>query len=305
MKLLFVSFSLIFATSLFAQLPSAPTDAQHPGSKIYSYGFKSERLNCNGRDVDVFVPQGKTKKRSNANYPAIVFGHGQALDVDNYRLSMEHLAKKGIVAVFPTYDKGFFDRDWRRMGRDYVNLTDCAFKQIKTRFGVDTSYDQVVFSGHSKGAYVASIASGLSYKEEMLVKPRAIVLFQAAGLDIELNQAIDPMIPFTVVYSDKDTIVSRQISNDLFSSSPSIKKQFILLKSYPELSADHFWPLTKGAIFGGGPESSLHYFALWKWLVAAAKDLTIGGQGNNPYLYGDRASDKGITTLVDEISRNW
>ncbi len=303
MKILTIVLLLILVSSLKAELPPVILDASNPGSKIYAYDFKNELLKCEGRDVDVFIPVSKVQ--ANKNYPVVIYGHGQALGVDNYRLTLEHLAKKGILAIFPTYDKGFFDRDWRRMGRDYVNLSDCALSKLKQKYGLLINNDQILFSGHSKGAYVASVAAGMAFRESLNIKPKSILLFESAGVDLELNAAIDPSVALTVVYSDKDTIVSKKISDDMYKSTPSSKKQFIYLKSYPELAANHFWPLTKSSVVGGGPESVFHYYASWKWLVAGANDLQNGGTGSNPYLYGEFAGDKGIGGFKDDITRNY
>ena len=66
------------------------------------------------------------------------------------------------------------------------------------------------------------------------------------------------------------------------------------------LPADHMWPLTEKSFFGGGPESALHYYGSWKWLVAAALDLGEGNRYTHPFLYGEPAVDKGIPGETDE-----
>ena len=276
----------------------APTDPAHPGSKSYSYSVARRDFTCSGRSMSVFLPTGGTKTEK---FPAVVYGHGQALGVENYLATFEHLAQKGVAVIYPTYDTGFFDQDWPRMGRDYATLTACALDRTS-----EISRDQLVFSGHSKGAYVASIAAGLAVKENIAAQPRSTILFAAAGFDSASARHIGPATSLTVVFSDQDTIVERQLSESIFREAPAFKKQFIFVKSYPSgAKADHFWPLTKGSFFGGGNESPLHYHGSWKWLVAGALDLKDGGSFKNPYLYGDRASDKGLSDLNDDIKRNW
>jgi hypothetical protein len=293
--------------TLFANLglaaPAAPTDPSHPGSKSYTYTFEKKVLKCQGRDVTVFAPAATV---ANETFPVVVYGHGQALNLEHYTDTFEHLAKKGVAVIFPMYDKGFFDQEWQRMGRDYVTLTDCALSQFQ-----QMARDQVVFSGHSKGAYVASIAAGLAFKENLAVRPKAAVVFETAGFDASSAAAISKDMALTVVFSDRDTVVQKNLSDSLFSSAPSLVKQFILIKSYPadsqspEVIADHYWPQTKRAIFGGGPQTALHYYGAWKWLVAAAQDLQDGAKSTNSYLYGDQAADKGIANLTDDITRSW
>lgn len=269
---------------------AAPTDPNHPGSKVYSFGLSRRDLTCQGRAVNVFLPTGGSGK-----VPAVVYGHGQALNLENYQATLEHLAKKGVAAIFPTYDNGFFDQDWPRMGRDYVNLTHCAIQQT----GEVIDRTRVVFSGHSKGAYVASIAAGLAEKESLPVRPKGVVLFQTAGFDSSSASHVAPSTSVIVVYSDQDTVVGRNFSDSYYSSVRSEKKQFFLLKSYPRgPAADHQWPLTKGGFFGGGGEGPLHYYSGWKWLVASALDL-------NEYLYGAQATDKGLPDLRDDMNKNF
>lgn len=277
--------------------PAAPTDQSHPGSKIYDYTFQKETIRCSGREVTMYTPNGKSPGET---FPAVVFGHGQALNVEHYAGTFEHLAKKGVAAIHPMYDNGFFDQDWTRMGRDFVTQADCALNHA----GSKIARDQIVFSGHSKGSYVASIAAGLAEIEGLKVKPGAVVLLETAGFDSASASRIAPSTALTVVFSDQDTVVERNLSEQVFAAAPSLRKQFILMKSYPDLKADHYWPQTKGTFFGGGPESALHYYGSWKWLTAAAMDLKAGNKGTNPYLYGDQAGDKGTGTR-DDIRRNW
>ena len=282
-------------------LPSSPTDPNHPGSEIYNYQMRTYVLNCGDREVDVFAPVG----RPGETFPVIVYGHGQALSVASYQATLEHLAKKGVIAIFPSYDDGFFDQDWTRMGADYVNLTACALQKI----GAQASANQIVFSGHSKGAYVAGVAAGLAFQNKKSVTPKAVILFEPAGVDASSLAFLSPNTSLTVTFSDADSIVDEGISRSIYENSPSKYKQFISVKSYTTtttaLQADHFWPLTHASLFGGGPVGPLHYYGEWKWLGAAAFDLKAGGPFTNPYLYGNQAADKGVTGLADEIQRSF
>jgi hypothetical protein len=295
---------LIFVRSVSGAqaLPSSPADQDHPGSKIYQYSFKEKSLNCAGRSATLFLP---VSKNIFEKFAVVVFGHGQALDIENYRATMEHLAKKGVAAVFPIYDTGFFDQDWVRMGRDYVTLTDCAVRGSAGQLDLNG----IIFSGHSKGAYVASIAAGLAVKEGLSIQPRSLVLVEMAGFDSDLSQLIEPSTAVTVVYSDKDTTVSKNISDSFYAKVKSSHKQYILFSSYshtnPKLNADHMWPLSKGSWFGGGSEGPFHYYGLWKWLVAAAVDIKNGGLFSNKYIYGPEAGEKGLPGIADQILKNF
>lgn len=283
-------------------LPGPPIDMNHPGSKIYVFASKRIDIRCGGRLVNVFLPDGANVP---AKIPAVIYGHGQALDAENYRATLEHLARKGIAAIHPIYDTDFFDQDWQRMGSDYLSLTDCAIERFPIIDGT-----KLVFSGHSKGAYVAAIAAGQATGMPSGAKPGAIVLFEPARADEATLPLIAPATALTVVYGDRDDIVPEKYSRAIFELAGSRTKQFIHVKSYTkatageDLFADHYWPLTKSNGFGGGPEGSLHYFGAWKWLMAAARDLASGGPAfSEPYLYGDLALDKGVPGLKDDVER--
>jgi hypothetical protein len=293
--------SLLVSYNVFA-LPQAPANPEHPGSKVYTYGFETKNVTCSKRTTKVYYPTPAPTEQS----PVVVFGHGQALDSSHYEATLQHLAKKGITVVFPKYDTGFFDQNWQRMGADYIAQTECALKDF---LFVDKS--RIVFSGHSKGAYVASIAAGNAFLKAESIKPNAVVLFATAGVDTSAVRRIAQNVKLTVVFAQEDTIVSKDFSKSVFDNSNLLIKQFINLKSYPQtgsepgLKADHMFPLSKSTPFGGGPESALHYYGTWKWLVSAAFDLSSENGALDPYIYGDLAIDKGIEQLKDEVQRNY
>lgn len=289
----FVFLSLILATNLWAlpELPPAPIDPTHPGSKIYPFTVELKELKCFGRDVSIYFPREAT------SFPAVVYGHGQALGLSNYEATLKHVAGKGVAGIYVTYDKGFFDQDWERMGRDYVLLTDCAINEVP-----QIQRDEVIFSGHSKGAYVAAIAAGVAEKEKLPVRAHSLILFNAVLGKFETLKEIPAATPVTVIHSDVDKIVKLEIARDMLRSIQSDREQLIILQSFKnrtkvDLETGHFWALTKKSAFGGGPENSFHYHGSWKWLVGGALD--------ERYLYGQEASGKGLAGFEDIIERNF
>ena len=299
----FLSVLLFFISgSASASVLDSPVIEEHPGSQIYNNDYQRKQVDCNKRrGAEIFLPILRDDQT-----PTVVFGHGQALNVTHYEESFKHLAKKGIAVVFPDYSRNFFDQNWQRMGRDYVNQVNCALESE----GLNKNL--IVFSGHSKGAYVASVAAGLSHRDDMSVKPEGLVLLNIAGFDSTVVPFIPPAVETTLVFSDQDNVVDKELSETLYDLMPSLKKQFILLKSYPEdtnktsFEAVHMWPLNKPfLLFGGGPIGPLHYYGLWKWLIAAAEDVKSGGEGSNDFIYGLDAVDKGPIDLKDDIIRSW
>lgn len=296
-----ISFLFILGLSFQAQAQAqAPTDAQHPGSKIYDFDFTEQKINCNRRQVLIYLPE-----PLNSQTAVVAFGHGQSLNESHYVETYKHLAKKGVAVVHTDYSTGFFDTNWTRMAKDYTAQLKCVLDQIP-----ELNKNAVVYSGHSKGAYVAGVAAGLAFKLNTEPKPASVVLLNAAGFDLDALKFLDPKVEMTVVFSDKDSIVDQEISDKIFLFSPSQKKQFIMLKSYPRssgqaLDANHFWPLTKRSLLGGTTENSLHHHGSWKWLVAAAEDALAGAEGLHPYLYGSLTEDKGLDNLSDTVIKNF
>lgn len=285
-----------------ASLPKAPTDPNHPGSLVYDHGVKEVSTTCLGRPTKVFLPTGIAAGR---RVPLVAFGHGQALDVENYRATLEHLAKKGAAASFIPFDTGFFDRDWTRMGSDFAKISSC----VADKFNAEIDETKIIYSGHSKGAYVAQVAVGLATQLVPASAPKAAVLFAPAGVDRSSLALIDSRTVLTVVFSDRDTVVDQRLSEEIFQLSPSVYKQFILLKSYsttsPTLAADHFWPVTKSSFAGGGPVSAFHYHSSWKWLIGSARDLDNTVPLSDPYAYGAETGSKGLAGEFDDVRRTW
>ncbi len=294
------SFSVWSQNLAVSQADLSLTDVGHPGSEIYDFNHSEKKYKCSKRDVFVYLPQPLKE-----DTPVVVFGHGQALNESHYLETYVHLARKGIAVIHPEFSSGFFDTNWKRMARDYVNLVNCVTDQV-----AQLDLNAIVFSGHSKGAYVAGIAGGLAFQENLSPKPASLVLLNSAGLDQSILSNLDPYVEITVVYSDKDKTVDRNISEDLYQFAPSLKKQFIEVISYPKssglvLKADHFWPLTKPTWLGGATKNLLHNYGSWKWLTSAALDAKDGASGTNPFLYGPLTTGKGVSGFEDKLIRNF
>lgn len=282
-----------------APLPPAPTDSSHPGSLNYTFSLREETFTVNGRKINVFLPQNAT------NSTVIIYGHGQATPLSGYLETFRHLAKKGVAVVFPEYDSGFFDQEWVRMAQDYLALT----RATLSKYSVELDKSKVVFSGHSKGAYIALMAAGLtSFKD--YVRPGSLVLFAPAGYNEDLLKTIDVDVPVTIAHGDSDSIVSESMNKEIYEKLSSKHKQFVNVKSYamtnPQLKADHFFVLSDSFFFGGKKGiSPFHYYGAWKWLLGAAWDLSEGATVSNTYAYGKEAESTGIEGSQHFIIRNW
>lgn len=300
--LFFLALSLMtFSTQVSAvELPAQPSEENHPGSPVYGFSVQEESINIQGRRVSVYLP--RELMQTTSMVPAIVFGHGQAMGAEYYVETFRHLAGKGFAVVFPEYSNGFFDQNWRRMANDYQ----AQVAGVLERFAaIDAT--KLIYSGHSKGAYVASIAAGLPSSG---VSPAAVILFNAAGFDRSAVGGMNNQVVLTVVWSESDTIVEESFSRNIFDSANVDRKQFILVKDYaatsPSLPADHFFIANKRGFFGGRDGiSPFHYHGAWKWLIGAARDLINRSPASDPYAYGNEAAKTGLPNFSHELERNW
>ncbi len=291
---------MLIIFNLFSALaqPLPPTEISHPGSLHYNYSVKEQTISCLGRSVTVFLPQAPNRKDP---YPVVVYGHGQSIGLEHYRETFIHLARKGVASIFPLYDTNTWDVEWTRMGIDYIQLTKCTLEFFEDQL----DREKVIFSGHSKGAFVASVAAGVNESQGLSVTPKVVILFEAGGY---LKRHIKNMSKETalhVIFAENDHVAPKKFSQQIYELSPSDRKQFILLKNYDNLETSHFWPLTRKFLTFGGPVNAFHHYSSWKWLVAAAWDLESDMPFTNSYLYGAEVSDKGVDTIRDSVMRNW
>ena len=277
--------------------PLTPTD---PGSNTYPFQYEKKSIASLGRSVEVFLPRDSSLR--SRKFPVLVFGHGQAIDVAGYEASFIHLAQKGVAVVFPTYDTGFFDQNWLRMADDFNQMAHETLSQLENQ--LDSS--QVIYAGHSKGGYVALIASGADSLGSAGLNLGALILFAPAGYDKGLIKKINPQLPVTLFWGESDNVIKKSLIDEIYENLPNLHKQLILIKNYPDLKADHFYPLSKSYFFGGrNGISAYHFYGTWKWLIGGVLDLSEGAHQTNKYLYGAEALTTGLPELKHEVKKSW
>jgi predicted esterase len=278
-------------------LPAVPSDPRDPGSQSYPYQMKVETFSLNNQAAELFLPQ----MTSPEPLTLIVYGHGQAINSSGYRETFNHLARKGVAVLHPNYDRGFFDQEWRRMAQDYVKLTEEAIR----RFPQFLSNERVIYSGHSKGAYVALIAAGIPSSP---ISPRATILFAPAGFDREWLRNLNPNMPLSLFWSEADTTIQESLVTEIYSLAPSPRKQYFRVKSYANgnIPADHFFPLSKKFFFGGRDGiSPYHYWGTWRWLMGAVWEADTSSSTDGSYLYGNEALEMGAPGQSHDVRRSW
>ena len=188
------------------------------------------------------------------------------------------------------------------MGDDFNK----AVQEALVKYSSYLDAKKIIYAGHSKGGYVALTAAGSPSLAQLNFRVGSIIVFAPAGYDSEYIKNLDPQIPLTLIWSDADTIVKKDILTEIYNKAPSKNKQLITAVSYPELKADHFFPLSKSYVFGGkNGISPLHYFGSWKWMIGAVRDLNNPQTLTDSYLYGTDALDTGINSLKHSALRSW
>lgn len=290
-----ISGALFIPALAFSQLPQRPQEAQHPSSPAYSYDVSKQTLKFQGRKVELYLPLGKVKQL----VPTVVFGHGQAIDASGYEMSFEHMARKGIAVIHPQYDSGFFDQNWERMADDFNSLTQSALAAYPEML----SPNMLIYAGHSKGGYVALMAAGAPNAN---IHPKSIVLIAPADFNSSYLKNLDAKTPLNIIWGEKDTVIKKDKMLEIYNQAPSIYKQYIEVKSYPELEADHFFPLNKSYFFGGrNGISALHHYGVWKWLIGAAWDVEQKSPISNSYIFGDLTASTGVDGLNHHVQKSW
>lgn len=276
--LLSIIFNLLSSQVMASVEP--PEDINHPGSLSYEFGFEKIKENFLNRESFIFLPKGKSEKS-----PVVFFGHGQALNLDAYEETFKHFAKKGYAMVFPKYDSGFFDQEWRRMAKDFNEIS----KMFLTKYSNRLNSESIHFSGHSKGAYIALMSAGAP---NVVSNVGSLLLFSPAGYDRDYIKALPKSLPVSILWGERDDIIKKPDLVEIYENLEVNNKQFIEMVSYSDRDADHFVILNKSTFFGGkNGLSGFHFYGIWKWLGGAIKGL------NSPYLYGDKAKTTGVDNL--------
>lgn len=295
-KLIGALIGLFLSTKVLAvALPAQPTNPADPGSASYRFNeVKRVPLTFNNQNGALYVPV----MPGDAPLVLIAFAHGHVVPEIAYGAMYEHLARKGFAVLFIPYDQVADTRDFKVMAEVYQTWVE----KVVTAYPTVLSSRRVIYSGHSKGALVASLAASLSSQPNRLV-PHALVVFGLAGASPE-QQKIPKKTIITLVVGDQDNNTKPATSEKAFKLMRTEKKQLILVSSYvgfqPEMIASHGSFRTLGLL--GNQVGPLHWFSYWKFLVSAAWDIEKQGNGTDPWLYGPGAFQTG-TSLVNHITR--
>lgn len=268
----------LFISGAFA-LPRAPLDPSHPGYIERGVKVKVLPIDFVRQGSVLFLPE--TEGEEQGSLPLMVFAHGQALKVKHYELFLKMLASKGIAVLYPQYDKGFFDRDWKRMGEDYDSIVE---KVLKSYPQIDKG--NILYSGHSKGGYIGLMALSHRSKRAFDWFPKTSIFYSPAGFERGSLYQIPTQHSMTLVWPKEDSVIKKDLIDEIFEDTSTPRKQKIIVNGYDELEAGHFFLLTSKLVFVGndgiGP---FHWYGVIPWTWGALRD---------PYfLYEEGALDSG------------
>jgi pimeloyl-ACP methyl ester carboxylesterase len=288
---------LISATIAQADMapPGPPSDTADPGSLSYSCSFQTEHYSANGLEGDLFLP---TSGSALVVSPVVVFGHGHMVGLWGYQATFEHLAKKCIAVIFPTYDS-VSSSDFTQMGQTYLQVVNAVIQSHPASMNPAA----VIFAGHSNGSRVALNAASLAQGQALT--PKSLVLFSVPDYESNLIANIPADLPVTMVVGDQDASKIIRESDELYPLLPSQKKQYVTFKSYlqttPQIIANH--GMTRTSDFVSTNITPIHYYGVWKYLVSAAFFAQDGTMGD--YIYGVQATTTGIPGFLHDIQRGF
>lgn len=294
-KLLFVL--LVISLKLFAAFTIAPpSEVDHPGSLFYKYDdYTVHNYFYNGRKSVLYLPKGTSLQNK---LTLIVFGHGYGAIRYTYSTMLKHIAKKGFAILFISYDKNILDADYKRMAVDYKTITVNVLK--KYEHYLDSN--KVVYSGHSNGALVATMAAGL-IEPFINFSPKQLTVFGIPLLKIEFLNRLSQNLVCNFITGESDESTPPSNAQYAYNNATCLKKQFIIISSYFNLSkpiiADHGSFRTMG--WRGSQVGPLHWYSYWKYILGSAIDTSEGSKAENKWLYRIEAEDTGASDVKNII----
>lgn len=233
--------------ALFGILP-ASTRGGDPETVYPHKGFTSEEFGQGARSYWLFEPDQPKPDRA----PVVVFHHGWlAVNPGLYGAWIEHLARSGLVVVFPRYQA-----DWATRPVEFLpNAVEAVRAALDVLDGapgrVRPDRERFALIGHSAGGNLSAQMAAVA-AEEGLPSPRAVVCIFPGEVVAQQEPSFDRIPSKTllvVAAAEQDVVVgdarARQIYAEATAVPPS-RKKFVLYRSdrhtTPALVADHFAP---------------------------------------------------------------
>lgn len=302
MTRLFLFLGLILSTLSFACDISdiVPQDPSHPASPQYNYGSKRIIKKIKDRELTLYLPMAGELPRKKA--PIVVFGHAKMTPRFLYEQTFRHLNGKGVAVIYPHYERWWFDAEYSRMARDFMNIA----AEVVYEYAEELDKQHILFAGHANGASIALTAAGLTMSERKL-KPKAFVGFATTSWRNQYLERLPINFDVTLIVGDEDRKAPYASSENIYQRLDVDRKQIIELSSFYQqgirFKANHTAAYTYG--WTGKRINLLHYHGYWKYLSAAAMTLDEHTPYVQRHIYGDLAASTFCDTYDHRILRSW
>ena len=250
-----------------------------PGGREYRFQrVRDELVGQGATAAHMYVPRGIPRGE---RLPLVVFLHGyQAVEEFYYVAWIEHLVKRGAVVLYPT---------WQHRTSRLGALTRNAVTGVETGMrwlldeGVAVDPARVIFIGHSGGATLAVNLGVLAAQDNLVVKPRALLLaapgrcvyceqFGVVGIPFQDPSLLNRDVRLVVMGYQDDDVVGLDLGRFFFeqaTSMPRESKSFLMVQTdetgSPTLLADHRTPAAATwQALTDWKTDSLDYFGTWK-----------------------------------------
>lgn len=129
---------------------TAPPDPFHdPGTSVSTWRGKLPPGGMFASDVEVTFP---TDPAPPEGYPLMVFAHGFQIGEDQYRASMEHVAKFGYVVASVDYESSLLDQDHHAPVEAMASAIEMLTTTPPPEVGAIVDSARIAAAGHSLGA---------------------------------------------------------------------------------------------------------------------------------------------------------
>ena len=299
--------------------PTPPLQATSgPGGSDYRYPTSSSaHYGMNGTGYSLVLPEGA----GSASLPVVYLLHGYGtLDLTPYQSWAEHLAKRGAIVIYPTYQVLFTTPVGDYTSNAVQGIQD-ALARVAAAGGVRADSSKVIAIGHSLGGVIAANITALAGSSG-IPQPKALMTINPGNNDTgglfvipleDLGQVPGSTLQLSL-FSDRDQRVPDDLARDIFAGTTAVSlanKDYIIVNSdshgIQPLDADHFAALagrdTNGALY---PPDALDYYGYWKLadaLMSAAfenqlRDVALGGGSTAQRYMGTWGDGVAVTPLT-------
>jgi CubicO group peptidase (beta-lactamase class C family) len=276
---------------LFSRPPGQPTDG--PGGKNYAHSsFTTFEYGSGACRFFIFEPD--LPKPSSA--PVVVFYHRWFdADVENYEPIIRHLTGKGLIVIWPDYNKN--SNDLEEGVINGLNAVVHALGELQNPSHVFPDLNHFGAIGHSFGASIAA-AIGAQWQQYSLPPPSYIILWCPGERGSEFIGDLSKCprdCYFIQMVAEDDKSKHLATTKRIYRNTSHVTKNEIYIVQTdrygnPNLIADH----DSAGTLQGHP-NALHFYGYWKIATAVVLYKNYG-------VYGEYLNGSSIGLFMGEWS---